>query len=357
MESIINLSYQYYNEALNLIKINNVTEAKYKLYEAIKLYDSDCDILNLVASCEYLLCNFDKAKYFWERSLKLKPDNKKIESYLNYIISNEFKNLLTKYNDSITLIKNNNYKDAIQLMLQVIETDSNIIEPYYIIGVCYAKEKQYENAIKYLKDAKNRDIGNQNYLELLNEVMDNNLSYESDNNTVNKKLNSLKYITIFSMVLLVLFGGGFIYKNKIVKEKENIISEEIKKSDELSLKLSSKENEVTDLNKEKEILKQELSSIKKQDNIVAKEVCEKLYTNSVNYYKSKQYNKAVVGFKYIIENIEDENYLKEEAIYLTALSYEHLKDFDLAKQYYKLYIDKYPSGNYYEYSIYNMKKL
>ena len=63
MDSIINLSYKYYNEALKNIKSNNISNARDNLYKAIKLYNEDIDILNLLGSCEYLLCNFDKSKY------------------------------------------------------------------------------------------------------------------------------------------------------------------------------------------------------------------------------------------------------------------------------------------------------
>lgn len=357
MENIINLSYRYYNEALDFIKLDNISEAKCKLEEAVKIYDSDCDILNLLGSCEYLLCNFDKAKYYWKRSLSLDLNNKKIESYLNYIISNKFKDLLKKYNDSITFIKNNDYSNAVQLMLQVIDIDSNIIEPYYIVGLCYAKEKQYKNAIKYLNIATNKDTGNKKYLECLNEIMNNDLITKLVSNTKNKKSSKLKTIIILNLIWLVLFGGYFIYNNKILTEKDNIISEKVKKSDEIYLKLEKSEKEVASLNKEKESLKEELYSNKENNSLIANEISEELYMNSINYYKSKQYNKAVDGFKYIIENMEDDNYLKEESIYLTALSYEHLKEFDSAKDYYKLYIEKYPNGNYYKYSIYNIEKL
>ncbi len=334
MDSIINLSYKYYNEALEYIKSSNISKAKYKLEEAIKIYDSDCEILNLLGGCEYLLCNFEKAKYYWEKSLLLDSSNEKIESYLNYIVSDKFKDLLKKYNESIAYIKNNDYINGINLMLKVIDIDENIIEPYYILGVCYLHEIQYQNSIKYLKIARNKDTGNKKYLECLSEIMNNKLIENPVDDIKNNKSNKLKSIIIFIMTSIILFGGYFIYNNRLLKEKE-----------------------ITNLDKEKIKLEEKLYLINENNHIIAEEISEELYMKSINCYKAKQYSEALSGFEYIIENTNNDNYLKQESIYLTGLSYEYLKEFDLAKKYYNLYIEKYPNGHYYKYSIYNINKL
>ena len=343
MDSIINLSYKYYNEALKNIKSNNISNARDNLYKAIKLYNEDIDILNLLGSCEYLLCNFDKSKYYWQKSLKYNKENKKAEKYLQNLESDEFKSLLKKYNKGIKCIKNNDFKNAIELLTQVINIDNNIIEPYYLIGLCLVENKEYGKALKYFKIAREKDIGNPLYLEAINTILNNEL-----NSTNKKKVkkNIYKYVIITNLVIILLLGGYTIYNNHLNNQYNSILKKQTEKYKDISLKFKNEEKEVNEL-------KTELKNV----NEISSQLYHEIYINSFEHYKNKEYDKSIIGFKYIIDNVEDKNYLKEETIYLLALSYKNNEQYELANDYFKEYIDRYPEGNYYKDSIYNSNYL
>lgn len=160
MNNIIQISYKYYNEALKLIKSNNISQAKIKLEKSIKLYGADVQVLNLLASCEYLFCNFNKANLYWSKSLKINNNQNKVRDYVEELNSEKFKKLLEKYNKAIKCIHNEDYNNSINLLNEVIDIDSNLIEPYYIIGLCLINNGKIDKGLDYLKIASKKDNGN-----------------------------------------------------------------------------------------------------------------------------------------------------------------------------------------------------
>lgn len=334
MDSIIQQSYRYYNKAIDLIKVNNVSQAKIKLDKAIKLYGGDVQILNLLASCEYLLCDFNKANLYWNRSIKINNEDNKAIYYLHYLKSENFKLLLLKYNDAIKFVHEQNYKKAVSMSKEVINIDDNLIEPYYIIGLCLIKQGEYHKALNYIQIANKKDKGNLKYLECLNTIINNKQNYEKSSD---KKIGKYKYVFISNVIIVALLGSTFTFiLEKNNRNHESLIQSEIEKYSSIS----------AELNKEK-----------KSFNEIGLDLYEDLYRNSLDYYRNKNYKKAVNGFGYISENMERDNYLKSESIYLAALCYENMNNYDLAQSYYKLYLEQYPEGNYRDYSLYKIENL
>lgn len=344
MDNIIQLSYKYYNEALDFIKVSNISYAKQRLHKAIKLYGRESDIFNFLGSCEYISGNFNKAHLYWKKSIKINNVNNKAVNYLQELKSEKFIKYLDQYNNAIKHIHDKEYNKGILLLEELINLDTNIIEPYYIIGQCFIAQGEPDKAMKYLKIANEKDTGNIKYLDCLNKVINNKLMNKEIRVNKTKKT---KRIFISNICIIALCGGMLTFameKNNTKHEKLMKIEKEKYKN--ISKELKNEKSKIADLDKDL-----------KSFNKIGIDLCEDLYAKSLNYYKDKEYDKAVIGFEYISQNISRENYLNEESIYLTGLCYENMGDYDLAESYYSLYMDKYPDGNYVDYSTYNINKI
>lgn len=339
MDNIIQMSYGYYNKALEMVKKNNIEDAKINLEKAIKLYCKDTEILNLLGCCEYLLCNFDKSNFYWNESIKVDSFNNKAIDYVNYLDSEKFKNLLLTYNKAIDLLNNRSLEYAIILLKEVIGLDNNLIEPYYIVGVCYFYLKDYNLSLKYLKIANKKDSGNLSYLEFIDKVRDC-----KPKEIIIKNNDKFKYIIPVSVLIIMLISGVYIYKYGNESSKyDNLLKEKNKEYNSI----------ISQLNNEKDINK-ELSrnlNIINDSNI---NLIESLFEKSLFYYKNARYKEAIEGFEYILKQEKEEDYIRSESMYLVAVSYEKLEKYDLAVTYYKEYVDKYYKCNYYDDSLYNL---
>lgn len=151
----------------------------------------------------------------------------------------------------------------------------------------------------------------------------------------------------YNVLILTLIASSFIFIiNQNNNKYENLIENEKYNYESVKLQLNNREDEIINLHKEIESFNQ-----------IGLNVYKEIYINSLNYYRNKDYRNAISGFEYISKNKELDNYLKAESIYLTALCYENIGSYELAIDYYKLYMEEYPDGNYYDYSLYNIQKI
>jgi len=97
-------SYIIYNNALDMVKNNDITNAINELNKAIKLNPKDIDILNLLGICNFLQCNFDKALGHFAKSLNYKYSDV-ANKYIDSMNSIEFETFLERYNHAIRFIK------------------------------------------------------------------------------------------------------------------------------------------------------------------------------------------------------------------------------------------------------------
>lgn len=342
MDNIVQISYKYYNESLKLAKSGFISKARDLLSEGLKFNSNDIEILNLMGHLEYLLCNFDRAYFYWNESVKINDSYNKALSYIKKLKSDDFKELLLLYNNSIKFAKDKNFNKAIELLEQIIVIDKNLIEPYYIIGLCYIELKKYKKALLYFNKLNELDKENYKYLNYIDAIK--NINYKTTRKRYIGIIGLFSSVSIIATSVLVSnnkqlslkYEDMDLYYKDIIKQKEE-------ENKQITSKLESQEINDFKLNESKEIF----SSIEI-------DISKEIFKNSYNYYKKGNYNEAIKGFKYIYNHCKNENYILPEAIYFMACSYEKLNKDDLAIKYYEIYIQKYINGDYYDESLYNM---
>lgn len=368
------LAYSYYNEAISLLEKHKITEAFYQLKKAVRIYDKDTEILNLLGLCCYYKCDFERANLIWKKSLNLKGGDNPAAEYINLLKSKSFKSFLEEFNESIELIQKEDYSSTEAVLLKVNKKWDELIEPYLLLSLIYMRKKDYKKALKILNSAQKLDQNNIKITEYLIHVqkqlnkMDTVPSTEKAAGNKQRNIKNyavgLKKIAVVSLIILLFLG--FFYnqqqnnysqqlteiksQNNFLEEEKNDLKENFKKQaeniDNLKAEAAKSKLKIETMAAEKKDLNQQLSQI-----ITYAE--QELFNSSLALYRENNYSDAKSIFKNIYIN-GSADYLQKEALFFLANTELKLENRKKAVKYFKEYAEKYPGSNYHDEVIYNL---
>lgn len=356
MNNLIEISNIYYNNSLELVKSNKISKAVELIEKCLKYYAKDVQVLNLMGMCQYMLCDFDKAYFYWSKSLVCDTENNRAKYYLDVLNSDNFKMVIEKYNLAIDNVNNFRYKDAISVLEEIRQLNKELIEPYVIIGLCYYELNEYSLAKDYIEYALTLDKDNTKYLTYLNEINNKNVS----NNKSNKLKNN---IIAFSLVFLLSIITSLLYYQKHNKDIQisNQTREYQKKIQEVSLALKTSKTDYNRLKKEFENEKHKNDMINAKSGLDNEKISNnksfsgsesEVFKSAILYFKNQEYGEAIDRFQYIVSKGIEESLVAESTYYI-AVCYEKKENYKTAEKYYSSYISKYYEKNYYDDSLYN----
>ncbi|AYF53491.1 tetratricopeptide repeat protein [Clostridium botulinum] len=342
MDRVIEISGIYYNNALKFIHENNISKAVIYIKKSLKLYSKDFEVLNLMGICQYILCDFDKAYFYWNKSIECNDKDNRAKDYLKILKSRKFNRVIRLYNEALEEIKNFQYKEAIEKLNKIIHEEKNLLEPYIIIGLCYYMLGKYNSSKKYIEFALKIDKENEKCLLYLREINDKRnvkiIKYKSNKN--------YKVVVSISTFLLITLSGAF-YKNhsSYIKIKNDLAEYQQKYNiNNIQFQLiKSKYNKLNNgILKEQQQIKDKFNE--KNDN--------EIFNESILYYKKKNIKLALEGFIYVSDKGLDES-LVAESTYFSAVCYEKLMQLNKSEEFYCKYINRYKNKNYYDDALYN----
>ena len=356
MNNLIEISNVYYNNALELIKDNKVSKAVTLIEKCLKYYAKDVQVLNLMGICQYMLCDFDKAYFYWSKSLSCDTDDNRANYYLEDLNSEEFKSFISKYNLAIDDINNLKYKDAIITLEEINQFDKELVEPYVIRGLCYYELKEYSLAKEYIEHALAMDKDNAKYLLYLNEINSKNIPKLKNNSF--KKSNITACILAF---LLVVTSTLYYQKHNKYIQISNKSTEYEKKIQEANLAL---ETNKTDNNKLKNQLENEkykndtlnrsirIDNVERNNSKSFNGSEAEIFKDAILNFRNKEYSEAIDSFQYIVNKGIEESTVAE-AMYYMAVCFEKKENYEMAEKYYSTYISKFHGENYNDDALYN----
>ncbi|WP_242851166.1 tetratricopeptide repeat protein [Clostridium novyi] len=308
MEKVIELAAVYYNTALKLISENKISKAITNIKKSLKLYSKDCDVLNLMGLCNYTLCEFDKAYFYWSKSLEYKKYNNKAELYLNLLKSRKFNRLIKEYNEGLEFLYRYEYKKAIEKFKEIITEENELLEPYIIIGLCYYAIGKYNIAKKYMEMALNIDNENRKCLMYLNEI--NN----KRNVTVVKYKSSKVVKTVASVSTILLIVSSVLY----YKNYKGYIN--IKDT------LAEYEHKYKINNTELQLIRGKYNKLSNSINVEKKQIQNKfqgkndseVFNDGIASYKKKDYKTAIENFSYLVDRGVDSSIVAEATFFFSS---------------------------------------
>ena len=343
MNDLINMSFIYYNRALECIDKNNISGAKENLEKAIEIYLKDIDILNLLGICEYYLCDFNMANYYWNKSIRINNERNIAIDYIDKLKTDEFNSLINRYNEGLDYFNREKYEEAIEIFNGLLKSENKFIEIYEILVVAYLESGDTVSAQRYIELLSKMDTGNKSieiYKDKLLEIKNKIKTIEKEvkirkSSEKNYKLGA----SVGFLMIILLLGSNVITYTNLQKEKnENI---------EIKQKWEKSRVEYANLEKENNKLRKDISNNKYNYNVMIEE-----QKNAEKYYFNKEYKRSIKEFKNILNNTSD-NSTKADAIYFIAAAETKLGEIEEAKKYYEIYINDYENSSAYDEVLYN----
>jgi Flp pilus assembly protein TadD len=395
----------HYQNALHLIKNNNVSDAVKELKLCLKFNRNNTAALNLLGLAYYLKCRFEKAEANWRKSLSIRRENNKAADYIELITKSDFKELRRRYkkilfNDEV------DEKTKIAFLEDIIADHEELIEPYVILALLYKRKGNHEQALTYLYEAYDLDSGNNNIKDYILECEGKNQKqslYSFDFLKNRKSLSAFMLIFLLPITIILLINtdlfnsfqqetsrtdqpsvnksqdNTFVTADKIKKdnlqnegsEKDRGNSESVK---EIKTHNIFQNNDKSPLKKETLIstvfnyknihltysdIQQILNQEKRHEELnnfksyLETGNAQQLFQEGLANFRNDNYEEAADIFE-AIYSLSEVDYLKRESLYLLARTLEILEDFNQAEYFYRQYLEQYQESNYYEVVLYNL---
>lgn len=213
-------------EAEVALEENNISKARDILESSLSVNPEDTEIMNLLGYCEYLFCNFDKAKYYWNKSISVKArDNKAVEYLLKYKAdtAQDFQKL---YKEAIRAEDQGDYTRAISVFKDLFEREPEMVGLLLHMGHCHFLNGSLDDAKEYMNKALLLDSSNEKALRYLDE-----LSVLS----VKKRKNPGKSLASFLILLVFLGVAGYSLSRALDFTAPKEPGEEVAKEEEPSV--------------------------------------------------------------------------------------------------------------------------
>ncbi|KYH35260.1 tetratricopeptide repeat protein [Clostridium tepidiprofundi DSM 19306] len=142
----------YCNKGLELLNENSISMAVNVLRKSVAIDEYSSDNLNLLGLCYYTLIEFEKAKYYWEKSIKINnSDKNRAFEYLANMKSKDFLIMCEEYNAALELCYDGKYKKALRKLNSL--PYKNFVNLYNVIGLCNYAIGNKKGAINAWKKA------------------------------------------------------------------------------------------------------------------------------------------------------------------------------------------------------------
>ena len=88
-----------------------------------------------------------------------------------------------------------------------------------------------------------------------------------------------------------------------------------------------------------------------------KKTDDEYFTEGYDKYNAEKYQEALVSFGHIIEDYPDSEFTAKAMFMMGFINANHIKNFDEAKKYYTMFIEKYPSHELVDSAKYELETL
>lgn len=337
---------------------HDVSTALTMLLEAVENNPDNVEIINLIASCYYILGEFEKAEACWERVIELDSSNAEACSQLDGFRSPSFQFWLKRYYEALGLVECKKYDDAKSIFRKLLEENDKFVRIYQLVGLCYLACGDKKSAEKFWQKGLEMDISNTSLLNYLNGSPENKTEsvLEKDMHKSRKPYvkNRIIWATAGILCAVVIVQAGIMIKtnrtsNETIQDIQNkisVLSEEIEqqKNSQPVITLSDNKDLFDD------------GAIKNDESIMAGSEYD---TKQEGYYYEKGYNaylnddwKTAASNLGVVVAMQTHSYLNREALYyLARINYLNM-DYKNAEKYYLKYLKEFPDSNYYDDSLF-----
>lgn len=370
-------SINYYNKGMKYFHKGELDKAIANLDIAISHDIKNSAALNLRGMIYYIKGNGDKALNSWKINVDFNNDHiarEYIQSYENDEI-NDY-----RYKKALNNIKAFDIDEAISLLEEASRSDYNIVNVRNALAFCYMKQLNFEKAKSNSEMVLDKDCQNR--------VAKENLEVIKKELGIKINVNTKKYSILLVIAIIVVSAGTVLKMTNTSpsvgltsEQDENIQKEQGNKeptkpqvTDDKKQEKNEDKSDVYNVeflksavqNRDFDSIDKNLKGIDKNNlseddkkvienatKIMKKDGLENFYERARAEFKDKNFSNAKDIFIKATDYSKG-SYLEEHIIYMTAVSFEALKDIDSAAKYYEKYIDEDYNGSYTAEVLYNL---
>ena len=359
------LSAAYYNEALKMAKVRNLSGAVAGLRKSLKFDKYNKDARNLLGLVLYEMGETVEALGEWVISTNYHTKDNVASAYLEEIHTNRgqldaINQTIKKYNQALIYCKNGSRDLAVIQLKKVLTLNPRLIQGHQLLALLYLEENQLDKAKRELRSAAKIDANNTITLRYMKEVnallrdksagkkkQEDLISYQSGNETIimPRRFRESSIGSTLTYILLGLVVGTAVTSFLIVPNVQNEAREEAKRQlIEASDTISTNGQTISELESQIEQMQEKLDEAKvKSDEVQTQfDSYEKLlkafeiYTSGDILATGKMLDKIDTSYlsddaKGTLDKINEDIYERYmEALYEEGYSYYTQNDLDNA---------------------------
>lgn len=354
--------------ALAQIRDQYISGALEDLLQAVEMEPENVRIINLIASCYFILGEFKRAVACWEMVIRIDEGNHDATRRLEAYNSPAFQFWLKRYHEALARMESRNYQMAVTLLRQLMEENDGFVSLYELLGLCYLALSEQEKAKKVWKKGLELDRGNESLLAYLVSRKETKviareqiIASQKEAAAVEEKVPNRRQrrVRVIAGVicLALLVPAGYQITSQLNDLKKPTIERKMMKYDQgsekekgarsvmaptsktkgLSGKVSPQENEKTQAGSDKTDIDRALE--------------ESYYNQGLAAYLKGDWQQASTSLGEVVA-MQSGDYLNREALYYLARTKYVSKEFSQARDYYLKYLKEFPDSNYYDDSLY-----
>lgn len=359
-------SVAYYNSALSMAQVRNLSGAAANLRKSLKFDKFNKDARNLLGLVLYEMGETVEALSEWVISSSYHTSDNIAVYYLDQIHSNKWQldainQTIKKYNLALTYCKQGSRDLAMIQLKKVLGLNPKLIQGHQLLALLYMQENHLERAKKQLQLAAKIDANNTLTLRYMNEVdtmikakgvnkkkqQEDLISYQSGNETIimPKRFRETSVSSTMVYILLGLVVGTAVTAFLFIPSVRNHAQEESRlQLIEASDKLSSNGQTISSLEEEIEKMQFQLDDAQKKRDEVQTQFSSyedllkafQVYTSGDVLATGKLLDKVDTSYlsedaKKTFESISKDVYVKYmEALYEEGYSYYTHSEYDKA---------------------------
>ncbi|MGS0745066.1 tetratricopeptide repeat protein [Syntrophomonas erecta subsp. sporosyntropha] len=321
--------------------------------------------LNLTAACYFTLGEFERAEACWNEVLKLDEQNTIAKEKLNKFNSPSFQFWLNRYQEALQMVEKKNYREAAEILHRLMEENARVVSIYQIMGLCYLAQSQEKEAVRMWRRGLELDITHKSlksYLQLKDQKKPGRpkqVRYEMEEPVPQPFFDKTRLGFIAGVLCLALLAETGIMMSKqeasqktikSLQNRINSLTEQVTQQPVVAIadvNLKSEDNLPTE-NKYILDAKFETSMAGSQYDIAQE---NHYYNNGLQAYRRGDWKTAESNLSMVVA-MQSHSYLHREALYYLARCYYLQEKYQMAEQYYQIYLKEFPGSNYYDDSLY-----
>lgn len=283
-KKLIMLSNRYYNEGLEKAKVRDLSGAVLVLKQSLEINKRNTNARNLLGLVYYEMGEMVSALSEWVVSKHFQSDGNEADEYINDLQANPTKldslnQTIKKYNYALSQAKQGSDDLAIIQLKKVVSLNPRFVKALQLLALLYMKNGEYEKAIKNLNKASKVDVSNTTtlrYLKEIEELTGGIKGKEEAKEVINTGLS--KDVGIFpktsykedkpniwvyiNLILGAIVGVGVVFALVVPTIQRNHVNEQRRLESEYNENLNKVKYSITQLEREKEELEEEVKSVK-----------------------------------------------------------------------------------------------